>query len=380
VRPTVAAVFRRHGPAYLCDHTLVEGQAKVLRSVIACRTAALGGHLDVCRDCGVATPSYNSCRDRHCPNCQASAAKRWLDKQLNRVLATPYFHVVFTLPAQLRAIALANPKLVYDLLFSAAEQTLQDAARSRLHAQLGITAVLHTWTREMGLHPHLHCIVTGGGLSGDGTKWIAGRQDFLFPVKVMGRLLRGKFMDGLVHAHKVGKLHFTGTSAEFADPLAFAKLRHQLYRTDWVVFAKKPFGGPEQVMAYLSRYTHRVAISNSRILAHDDERIVIKTRGEARCALAPAEFIRRFLLHVLPHGFRKIRHYGLLAPSNVNTRRAVAAELLRQVDLYRDMPVFEPGQLLGQHIPITKPPPCCPACGSVNLRREDVPRPARGPP
>ena len=387
VRSPVAEIFRRHGPAYLRDHVLTPGQARALHAVIACRTAVLGGHLDTCADCGIATPSYNSCRNRHCPSCQASAAKRWLDKQLARVLPTPYFHVVFTLPEALRAVALANPKLIYDLLFSASSETLQELAASRLKAQLGITAVLHTWTREMLLHPHLHCIVTGGGLSlapgkgrVDSPTWVAGRQEFLFPRKVMGRLLRGKFMDGLVRAHEAGKLHFAGTSAELADPMAFAKMRNQLYKTDWLVFAKKPFGGPEQVIAYLSRYTHRVAISNSRIVSQDDERVVIKTRGDARSAMSPAEFIRRFLLHVLPTGFRKIRHYGLLAPANVNTRRAVAATLLRLVDPCRDMPAYEPGERLGEPMEAAKPVPCCPVCGSLNLRREEVPRPARGPP
>ena len=196
----------------------------------------------------------------------------------------------------------------------------------------------------------------------------------------MGKLFRGKFMDGLVRAHKAGKLHFAGTAAELSDPVVFAQVCNRLYKTDWVVFAKKPFGGPEQVIAYLSRYTHRVAISNSRIVSQDDERVVIKTRGDARCAMSPAEFIRRFLLHVLPSGFRKIRHYGLLAPANVNTRRAVAAALLRLVDSCRDMPAYEPGEMLGEPPEVTKPPPCCPVCGSLNLRREEVPRPARRPP
>lgn len=380
VRSPVAEIFRLHGPAYLRDHALTPGQAKALRAVIACRTAALGGHVDVCQDCGTTTPSYNSCRDRHCPNCQSSAAKHWVNDRLGRVLPTSYFHVVFTLPEQLRAVALANPKLIYDLLFSAAHDTLKDMATRRLDAQLGITAVLHTWTREMQLHPHLHCIVTGGGLSPDGTEWASCRQDYLFPVKAMNRLFRGKFMSGLVRAHKAGKVHFAGTSAGLADPAAFARMRDLLYKTDWVVFAKKPFGGPEQVIRYLSRYTHRVAISNSRIVSQADERVVVKTRGEARCTLSPQEFIRRFLLHVLPRGFRKIRHYGLLAPANVSTRLIAARGILELMDPCRGMPTHEPEELLGDRIEATKPIPCCPACGSTNLRREDVPRPARGPP
>lgn len=380
MRSPVAEIFRRHGPAFLRDRVLAPGQAKALRAAIACRTAALGGHLDVCEDCGTATPSYNSCRDRHCPNCQAHAAKRWVEARLERVLPTPYFHVVFTLPEPLRAVALANPKLVYDLLFSAAQETLQDMAKRRLGAQLGITAVLHTWTREMLLHPHLHCIVTGGGLSPDGTEWASCRQDYLFPVKAMNRLFRGKFMAGLVRAHKGEKLHFAGTSAGLADPVAFAKMRDRLYATDWVVFAKKPFGGPEQVIRYLSRYTHRVAISNSRIVSHTDERVVIKTRGDATCTLPPPEFIRRFLLHVLPNGFRKIRHYGLLAPANVNCRLAAARGILDLVDPCRGMPAYEPEEPLGEPIEATKPIPCCPACRSTKMRREKISRPPRGPP
>lgn len=273
MRPTVAEVFRRHGLAYLCQHSLTPAQGKALRAVIACRTAALGGHLDVCLDCGHKHPAYNSCRDRHCPTCQSRAAKRWLEGRLARVLPTPYFHVVFTLPEPLRAVALANPKLVYDLLFAAATETLQELAATRLGAQLGVTAVLHTWTREMLLHPHLHCVVTGGGLSRDGERWIAGREGFLFPVKVMGSLFRGKFMDGLARAHKAGNLHFAGTSAHLVDPAAFAAMRRQLYRSEWVVFAKRPFGGPQQVIAYLARYTHRVAISSSRLVAMDDKAV-----------------------------------------------------------------------------------------------------------
>lgn len=380
VRSPVAEILRRHGPAYLRDHVLTPGQAKALRAVIACRTAALGGHVDVCQDCGTTTPSYNSCRDRHCPNCQSNAAKRWVKDRLERVLPTSYFHVVFTLPEQLRSVALANPKLIYDLLFSAAQETLQDMAVRRLDAQLGITAVLHTWTREMLLHPHLHCIVTGGGLSPDGTEWASCRQDYLFPVKAMNRLFRGKFMAGLVRAHKAEKLHFAGTSAGLADPVAFAKMRDRLYTTDWVVFAKRPFGGPEQVIRYLSRYTHRVAISNSRIVSQTDERVIIKTRGSAFCTMSPEEFIRRFLLHVLPAGFRKIRHYGLLAPANVNTRLLAARRVLGLKDPSRGMPTYEPGERLGEPIEATKPIRCCPACGSTNLRREEILRPPRGPP
>ena len=377
VRPTVAEIFRRHGPAYLRDHTLTPAQAKVLRAVIACRTAALGGHLDVCLVCGHTHPAYNSCRDRHCPGCQSSAAKRWLAGRLERVLPTHYFHVVFTLPEPLRAVALANPKLVYDLLFSAASDTLQELAATRIGAQLGITAVLHTWTRDLSLHPHLHCVVTGGGLSPDGAHWVATGDTFLFRVEVMGALFRGKFLDGLIRAQNAGALHLVGTSAHLADPVAFAKMRNQLYQTSWVVYAKRPFGGPQQVIAYLARYTHRVAISDARIRAIHEDRIVIKTRGDHSVTMRPQEFIRRFLLHVLPAEFRKIRHYGLLAPANVNTRLVVARRLLEDTGHRYDTRRFEPGELLGEP---TGTKPRCRACGSERIRRDPLPPLARGPP
>lgn len=378
VRSTVVEVFRRHGPAYLCDHALTPAQAKVLRAVIACRTAVLGGHLDVCLDCGYAHPSYNSCRDRHCPTCQSNAAKRWLEGRLQRVLPTHYFHVVFTLPEPLRAVALANPKIVYDLLFVAATETLQGLAASRLGAQLGITAVLHTWTREMLLHPHLHCVVTGGGLALDGSRWVPCRDAFLFPVRVMGALFRGKFLDGLVRAQRAGSLHFVGTSAHLADPVAFAKMRAQLYKTPWIVFAKRPFGGPRQVIAYLSRYTHRVAISDARIRAVTEDRVVVSTRAERSCSMRPEEFVRRFLLHVLPADFRKIRHYGLLAPANVNSRFQTARRLL-DVEPH-DTRVFEPGEVIGDAPEAVIPTVRCRACGGDNLRREGLRPTARGPP
>lgn len=377
VRPTVAEVFRRHGPAYLCQHTLAPAQAKVLRAVSACRTAALGGHVDVCLDCGYAHPFYNSCRDRHCPTCQSNAAKKWLEGRLERVLPTHHFHVVFTLPEPLRAVALANPKLIYDLLFSAATETLQDLAATRLGARLGITAVLHTWTREMLLHPHLHCVVTGGGLALDGSRWVACRDAYLFPVHVMGALFRGKFLDGLVRAHRTDTLRFVGSSAHLADPLAFAKMRNQLYGTHWVVFAKRPFGGPRQVLAYLARYTHRVAISDARIRTLTEDRVVISTRKGRTCTIHPDEFIRRFLLHVLPPSFRKIRHYGLFAPASVNTRFVTARRLLDAAGHPYDTRPYEPGEQLGAPVVVK---PACRACGGTKLRQDLLLPLARGPP
>ena len=372
----MADIFRRHGPRFLRDRVLTPAQGKVLRDVIACRTAALGGHVHVCHRCGErGKPSYNSCRNRHCPTCQGAQAIAWVAERLERLVPTHHFHVVFTLPAELRAVALANPKIIYDLLFAAATDTLLELAASRWNALPGITAVLHTWTRDMSFHPHLHCVVTGGGLSTDGTRWIACRPSFLFPVKMMSRLFRGKFLDGLARAQKAGKLHFAGTSASLADPGAWAAMLSQAYRSAFVVYAKRPFGGPEKVLQYLGRYTHRVAIGSSRLLAVDDDAIVFRTRGKGTCRLTPDEFIRRFLLHTLPPNFRKIRHYGLLAPANVNSRLFLAQTLAsattragRRDRLDAAIAAIEARP--AEHL--------CPKCG-VAMVQETI-HPARAPP
>lgn len=381
-RAVVGDLLRRHGAAYLLDHVVTPPQARTLRAAMACRTAALGGHLDTCADCGWSRPSYNSCRDRHCPTCQSSQAAKWLASRMERVLPTHYFHVVFTLPAPLRAVAIANPERVYDLLFEAASETLLALGATRLGARLGITAVLHTWTRDMQLHPHLHCVVTGGGLRLDDEDWVRCDDAFLFPILVMGALFRGKFMDGLVAAHRAGSLDLAGTSAELADPRAWARWKDALYRTNWVVYAKRPFGGPEQVLRYLSRYTHRVAISDARILAANDDRVVLRTRDQRTCTLPPVEFVRRFLLHVLPPQFRKIRHYGLLAPSNVRSRLVAARLALDAQGAHdradpREDHHADADDALADLVPVV---PRCPACGSARLRREAIPHGPRGPP
>ena len=373
-RPEVAEIFRRFGPAYLRDHVLVPTQAKALRAAIACRTAVLGGHLDVCPCCGASKPSYNSCRNRHCPTCQGLQAAKWVASRLDRILPTPHFHVVFTLPEPLRPVALANPKIVYDLLFAAASDTLLELGRTHLGATLGITAVLHTWARDMGFHPHLHCVVTGGGLSLDCERWVAGNAAFLFHVDVMRALFRGKFLDGLARAQKAGTLRFVGTSAHLADPVAFAKMRDGLYKTRWMVFAKKPFGGAEQVDRYLGRYTHRVAIGSSRLVSVEDDAIVFRTRGDATCRLDSDEFLRRFLLHVLPAGFRKIRHYGLFAPANIRTRFE-AARLLLDALVPRQRERRARADLVLRPVDVL-----CPACGVGILVRQPLPPPARAPP
>lgn len=371
VRPEVADIFRGFGPHYRREHVVTPAQGKVLRDVIACRTAALGGHVDVCVDCGLRKPSYNSCRNRHCPTCQGGQAVKWIAERIERLVQTHHFHVVFTLPSELRPVALANPKVVYDLLFSAATDTLLELAASKWTAQPGITAVLHTWTRQMELHPHLHCVVTGGGLSEDGRRWIGCRKNFLFPVKVLSRLFRGKLMDGLVRARKAGRLHFVGTSGALANPVAWEALRSQMYRAPFVVYAKRPFGGPEQVLRYLGRYTHRVAIGSSRLVSVTDDAVVFRTHGERTCRLRPDEFIRRFLLHTLPDGFRKIRHYGLLAPANVPTRLVRAQQIVAALNRNQRRDQSE-------LTVIVVPERNCPACGQP-LVREVLER-ARPPP
>ncbi len=303
-----------------------------MRAIATCRTAVLGGHLDVCDHCGHTRPAYNSCRNRHCPKCQALRAARWLDQRLARLLPTPYFHVVFTLPAELRRLVLHNRRRLFALLFQAAAQTLLTLGRdpARLGACLGLTAVLHTWTRTLLFHPHLHCLVTGGGLAPDGTRWIPSHRRCLFPVRVLSRLFRGKFLAALSRAYTAGALDLTGACADLADRRAFARFKAQLYRTEWVVYAKRPFAGPTQVFRYLGRYTHRVGLANQRLQAISPDAVRFATKDGQSVTLSPPEFIRRFLLHVLPAGFVKIRHYGLFAPARATTaleqaRQALAA-------------------------------------------------------
>jgi hypothetical protein len=350
--------------------TLTPDQLKVMRAIEACRTEVLGGHLDVCEGCGYSRPSYNSCRDRHCPKCQSLAQARWIEERMERLLPVPYFHVVFTLPASLRPLARRNQRTVYKLLFEAATKTLLTLGNDdeRLGAQLGITAVLHTWTRELEFHPHLHCIVTGGGLTQDGTAWISARRKYLFPVKVLSRLFRGLFLEGLVQAHRSGDLRTDGGDLRAVlDPL---------YQTEWVVYAKRPFGGPEQVFKYLGRYTHRVGISNQRLLSIDERGVCFATKNGRTLTLPPQEFIRRFLLHVLPPGFVKVRHYGLLAPGNVPTRLAAARRLLPAVPSPTPTVSIDEGALEDQNdwqqrllrlagIDLTR----CPRCGLALVPR-----------
>jgi len=303
-----------------------------MRDIVSCRTAVLGGHLDVCDACHDARPAYNSCRNRHCPKCQCLRQAMWVAKRMGRVLPVHHFHVVFTVPDELKPLALRNRARFFEILIAAASRTLLQlgADPDRVGALLGITVVLHSWTRALDFHPHVHCIVTGGGLSPDGTRWIFAKGDgrFLFPVDVISALFRGKLLAALTRARVRGQLDFDGACADLAQPAAFARWKDELYRKHWNVYCKPPFGGAEQVFKYLGRYTHRVGISNQRLISMHERGVTFATKDGDTVTLAPDEFIRRFLLHVLPRGFVKIRHFGLLAPGNVNGKLAVARRLL----------------------------------------------------
>lgn len=299
-----------------------------MTSLVQCRTAMLGGHVDSCDGCGFVRISYNSCRDRHCPKCQASERAAWVDARLERLLPVEYFHVVFTLPEQLQPLILKNRRLLFTLLFRAASETLLTLAADpkRLGAQIGFTAVLHTWGQNLLFHPHLHCVVTGGGLSLDGRRWVAAREGYFLPVQVISKLFRGKFLKGLKDLYESGQLNLTGSVEDLVRNTNFQRLLDRQYAKKWMVFAKPPFGGAQQVYRYLGRYTHRVAISNSRLIAMRNGRIQFQYKDYAdaqksKCmTLSADEFLRRFLLHVLPKGFVRIRHYGLLASPNVKTK------------------------------------------------------------
>jgi hypothetical protein len=325
----IGFLFRRHGQAYRRAHALGAMERRALRDISACRTGALGGHFDVCERCGHEHLVHNSCRNRHCPKCQALRQARWVVARMERALPVRHFHVVFTLPAELRPLVREHESLLLDLLFAAASDTILQLGNDpkRLGALVGITAVVHTWGRNLSFHPHLHCIVTGGGLATSGD-WVASPERYLLPVKVLGRLFRGKFLDGLARLFDEGKLapgpHAHPRVTALVEPAAFAHLVDALYQKDWVVYAKTAFRKPDALFRYLGLYTHRVAISNHRLLNVDDNEVVFRTRDKRVCRLAPLEFMRRFLQHVLPRGFVKIRHFGLYAAGNVNFRLAVA--------------------------------------------------------
>lgn len=309
----LAEIVRTHRAALESSTRLSAAQRRVLTDIAQCRTAILGGHLDVCEQCGYERPSYNSCRNRHCPKCQALAQEKWIEQQHTRLLDQPHFHVVFTLPSELRSLAAFAPAVIYALLFECAGATLRDFGRSRLSAIIGATLVLHTWDKQLRYHPHIHAIVTAGGLRSDG-EWIPTRQDFLFPVVAMSRVFRGKMRASLRRAYREGEFR---AFDDFRDPEAFDRLHRRLGRVNWYVYAKRSFARARSVVKYLGRYTHRVALSNSRIVALCGDRVTIRTRGDGRAAMSCTELLRRFVRHVLPKGFHKIRHFGLYSSSKL---------------------------------------------------------------
>ncbi len=322
----IGDIFRRHKTEATRALVLDPLQKRVLERISTCRTAVLGGHMQACMHCGFEQPAYNSCRDRHCPKCQATRQAKWVALRLERILPVEHFHVVFTLPGQLRPFAAANPELAYNLLLRAASQTLMKFGHDPkwLGAQLGLTVILHTWRRDLAYHPHVHCVVTDGGLSKDALRWVEPRykSKFLFPVAALAQAFKGKFLAAL-HEHDPHTLRGIPS-----DPRAFEKLFDRLHRMRWHVYVKRPLGGGEHIFKYLGRYTHRVAISNQRLISVTDTRITFATKDGKQTTVAPLEFIKRFLQHVLPEGFTKIRHYGLYAGPNVEHRLLDALRLL----------------------------------------------------
>jgi hypothetical protein len=338
----VAEIFRAHGPTWRQHERghLSLGQLKVMSAIEQCRSPALGGHALRCSACAQPQIAYNSCRNRHCPKCQGSAAQRWLEARQADLLPVDYYHVVFTLPAPISTIAYTNKEIIYGLLFDIAAETLRTIAADPKHlgARIGVTLVLHTWGSALTHHPHVHGIVPGGGLALDADRWVPCKPGFFLSVRVLSRLFRRRFLEELSAAHGRGQLQFFGEHVDLADAVAFADWLAPLRQCEWVVYAKRPFAGPEAVLAYLSRYTHRVAISNSRLVALDERGVTFRWKdyrahGRTRyktMTLATEEFMRRFLLHVLPSGFHRIRHYGLLANANRKTQIATARQLLDQ--------------------------------------------------
>jgi hypothetical protein len=327
-RLELADIVRAHAADYRRTHRLARAQHRALDAIARCRTAVLGGHRAVCTTCGAERITYNSCGNRHCPKCQRVGTERWLTARRREVLPIPYFHVVFTLPHALNPLAQSHPRLIYRLLFQSAASTLLRFGRDPRHlgGDVGVTAVLHTWGQTLSQHVHVHCVVTGGALAADGTRWLPARPGFLFPVRALAKVFRGRYLAGLQHAFQRGEVHLAGGLAALAEPAAFAAWLTELRRSAWVVYCKPPFAGPDHVLAYLGRYTHRVAISNDRLVAVADGRVRFRWRDYADgdrvklMELEVDEFLRRFLLHIVPDGFVRIRHFGLLA----NRRRRAA--------------------------------------------------------
>ena len=360
-RVELADIVRAHGATYRLTHRLAPVQHRALRAIEACRTAALGGHRETCDHCGAERLTYNSCRNRHCPKCQTRTKEQWLAARKADLLPIPYFHVVFTLPHDLNALAQGNPRVLYTLLFRAAADTLLAFGRDPRHlgGTVGVTAILHTWGQTLVQHLHLHCLVTGGALARDGTQWIAGRSSFLFPVRALSIVFCAKYLEGLQRASDAGQLTFASGTADLADRGAFTALLRRLRTLDWIVYAKRPFAGPEQVLDYLGRYTHRVALSNDRLVNLENHVVRFAWRDygdhDRRKVMAVAvdAFLRRFLLHVLPRGFMRIRHFGLLA----NRQRAAKVARCRQL-----LCVVAPIPAAADAEPITTLLRRCPVC------------------
>jgi len=378
-RPAIelADIFRKHGGVYRAAHALPRRQLRVMRAIEVCRTAALGGHVEACSQCAHTRISYNSCRNRHCPKCQNTERARWLESRKAELLPAEYFHVVFTVPEEVAAIAFYNQDAVYRILFQTVAEALTTIARDPKHlgAELGFFAVLHTWGQNLLHHPHLHCVIPGGGLSPDGKRWIACRPGFFLPVRVLSRLFRRLFLAALQACFDQGKLQFYGELEELLDAARFAAYLAPLRQKEWVVYAKPPFGGPAQVLAYLGRYTHRVAISNHRLLSHQQGKVTFQWkdyRGPGRqksrvMTLACGEFIRRFLIHTLPDRFQRIRHFGFLANRHRKEKLALCRQLLAHpiTDL-----LPEPAACRELSRALDSPPPVrCPSCGEGILIR-----------
>ncbi len=374
----VADIFRRHGDAYRRAHAghLGRVERRVMSAIELCRTAELGGHIEACSDCGLVRCAYNSCRNRHCPKCQGSARAEWLAARQAELLPVPYFHVVFTVPAPVAEIAFQNKETVYAILFRAAAETLRTIAADPKHlgAEIGLVAVLHTWGQTLHHHPHLHCLVPGGGPSLDGTRWVSCRPGFFLPVRVLSRLFRRLFLNELRSAFEAGELGFFGALAGLAEPAAFSRRLRQLRGVEWVVYAKPPFGGPEQVLAYLGRYTHRVAIANARLVSMTDDEVAFRWKDYRHhskskvMTLEAHEFMRRFLLHTLPDGFHRIRHYGFLANGHRAAKLALCRGLL-------EVASAEPAAEQARDTAPLHRPDRCPCCGGIMIRLAALPPP-----
>jgi hypothetical protein len=394
----VAEIFRRHacpcegggGEAFRAHHgaSLSTVRRRAMRAIERCRTAALGGHVERCGDCGHQRIAYNSCRNRNCPKCQGLARARWLEDRQAELLDTPYFHIVFTVPDQIAAIAFQNQTVVYDILFRAVSETLRTIAADPAHlgAEIGFLAVLHTWGQNLMHHPHLHCLVPGGGISPDGRRWVACRTGFFLPVRLLSRLFRGLFLHHLNKAFAAGKLNFFSAQRHLHEPAVFQRALAPARDTEWVVYAKRPFAGPRQVLDYVGRYTHRVAISNSRLLSIDDGKVCFRWKDYRHgnrlgtMTLDASEFIRRFLIHVLPDGFQRIRYYGFLGNRHRARKLALCRELLAMRPAVTPAP-HSPEDYRDRHEALTGVSlRVCPHCHlGTMLVVEVIARPVAGP-